>query len=103
MAAISICGYLVRIYGGYDFQKQWLNLIATQFGNKGLEAVASGRLTLRHFCEEPGVAGEAACQKFELVLLLQNSTSRRCPPLLLQSDSIGYIPRSNPEGGLRCL
>ena len=49
VAGIPICGYLVSVYVEYDYQKQWSNLVAKEFGEKGLEAVASGQITLQRF------------------------------------------------------
>lgn len=74
VAVIPICGYLVSVYVEYDYQKQWSNLVAKEFGEKGLEAVASGRLTLQRFCADPEVANEAACQTYKSVLLLRNAS-----------------------------
>ncbi|MEK6546569.1 MAG: M48 family metallopeptidase, partial [Nitrospinota bacterium] len=72
VAVIPICGYLVGVYVEYDYQKQWSNFVAKEFGNKGLEAMASDQFTLQRFCEQPEAANEAACQTYRNVILLQS-------------------------------
>lgn len=74
VTVIPICGYLVSVYVEYDYQKQWSNLVAKEFGEKGLEAIASGQLTLQRFCADPEVANEAACQTYKNVLLLRSAS-----------------------------
>ena len=73
VAVIPICGYLIGSYLVYDYEKEWSNLLAKEYGSKGIEAVASGQLTLQRFCETEG-ANQAACQTYKSVLLLQNAS-----------------------------
>ncbi len=74
VAGIPVGGYLAGIYVESDFQKQWANLIAKEFGDKGIAALESGQLSLERFCAEPGAATESACQTYSHVQLLQNAS-----------------------------
>jgi Zn-dependent protease with chaperone function len=74
VAAIPIAGYLVGIYVESDFQKQWANLIAKEFGEKGLDALKTGQITLESFCREPQAATDSVCQTYGYVQLLKNAS-----------------------------
>ena len=74
VAAIPIGGYLVGIYVESDFKKQWANLIAKEFGEKGLDALKTGQLSLERVCGEPQAATESICQTYGYVQLLQNAS-----------------------------
>jgi Zn-dependent protease with chaperone function len=74
VAGIPVGGYLAGIYVEGDFQKQWADLIAKEFGDKGIAAVESGQLSLERFCAEPEAATESACQTYSHVQLLQDAS-----------------------------
>lgn len=74
VAGIPVGGYLAGTYVESDFQKQWADLVAKEFGDKGLAALKTGQLSLERFCAEPQVATESACQTYGYVQLLQNAS-----------------------------
>ena len=74
VTAIPVGGFLAGIYVASDFQKQWANLIAKEYGEKGLAALKTGQLSLERFCGDPQAATESACQTYGYVQLLQNAS-----------------------------
>jgi len=74
VTAIPLGGYLVGAYVKSDFKEQWARLVAKEFGDKGLEAVKAGQLSLERFCTDPKAAVESTCQTYNHVLLLQNAS-----------------------------
>ncbi len=74
VAVIPICGYLIGSYIAYDYEKEWSNLLTKEYGSKGVEAIASGQLTLQRFCDDPEGANQAACQTYKSVQLLKNAS-----------------------------
>jgi Zn-dependent protease with chaperone function len=74
VTAIPLGGYLAGAYVKSDFKEQWARLVAKEFGDKGLEAVKAGQLSLGRFCTNPKTAVESTCQTYNHVLLLQNAS-----------------------------
>jgi Zn-dependent protease with chaperone function len=74
VAAIPVGGYLAGVYVESDFEKQWAELVAKELGDKGIEAVKTGLLSLNRFCSDPQAAAESACQTYANVRLLKNSS-----------------------------
>src|SRR5574341_1510845 len=75
VTAIPLGGYLAGAYVKSDFNEQWARLVAKELGDKGLEAVKSGRFSLERFCSDPQAAIESSCQTYNSVLLLQNASA----------------------------
>lgn len=75
IAGIPVGGYLAGIYVESDFKTQWANLIAKEFGEKGLEALKTGQLSLERLCEAPQAATESVCQTYSYVQFLQNASA----------------------------
>jgi len=73
VAAIPVGGFLVGIYVESDFQKQWANLIAKEYGVMGLAALKTGQLSLDRFCTAEA-ATWSVCQTYGHVQLLQNAS-----------------------------
>lgn len=72
VAGIPVGGYLAGLYVESDFQKQWSDAVAKQLGDKGIDAIQTGQLTLERFCAAPEVATKSACQTFSNAQLLQS-------------------------------
>ena len=74
VAGIPIGGFLVGSYIQADYENQWKTVVAKEAGQKGLEAVRTGQLSLATICSDPEGGLESACQTYRNVALLQNAS-----------------------------
>jgi len=71
---IPLAGWLVGSFIQWKFDREWAQAVHRELGEKGLDAVRAGRLTLSWYCSTPDGRQEGACGTYSSVLVLQKAS-----------------------------